>query len=103
MDQRYDNTVAEGYLGLMPGGQNNLMKTLKNLSIIDYNMFSIYMKKEDGNKSNIIFGGYDLKGISEGSRDVNKIKTILTVNSSSWAVRMKSLILGGTHVFNFTY
>jgi hypothetical protein len=87
----------------MPGDQNNLMKTLKNLSIIDYNMFSIYMKKEDGNKSNIIFGGYDLKGISVDSRDLKKIKTILTVDSSTWAVRMKSLTLGEKHVFNFTY
>lgn len=47
----------------MPGGQNNFIKSLKDLSFIDYSMFSIYTKKDEGNKSNIIFGGYDLKGI----------------------------------------
>ena len=66
-------------------------------------MFSIYMKKEEGNKSNIIFGGYDLKGIKEGNRDLKNIPTILTVNSSTWAVRMKSLKLGDKYVFDFNY
>ena len=60
---------------------NNFIKILKNLSVIDYSMFSIYTKKDSGNKSNIIFGGYDLKGIKDGSRDLNKINTIKTVNS----------------------
>lgn len=43
-----------------------------------------------------------MKGIKEDSRNLSKISTILTVNSSTWAVRMKSLKLNNL-LFDFDY
>lgn len=79
------------------------MNTLKNLSYIDYNIFSIYTKKDQGNGSNIIFGGYDLRGIIEQNRNLSKIDTIKTVNSSTWAVKLKSAKFGANNILNFDY
>jgi len=99
----YTNTIAEGYIGLMPGNQNNFINVLKNLSYIDYNIFSIYTKKDEGNSSNIIFGGYDLRGIIEQNRNLSKIDTIKTVNASSWAVKLKSAKFEDGGILNFDY
>jgi hypothetical protein len=67
---------------------------LKSLKLIDHNIFSIYIKKDSGNSSNIIFGGYDLRGINEGFRNYDDISTIKTINKLSWNVRLKNITFG---------
>ena len=67
------------------------MLQMKNLGIIDHLVLGMYMRHENGNSSNIKFGGWDKSALAPGVA----LRTFRTYSPAHWDLKANNYMLGG--------
>ena len=65
------------------------MWSLKNKSIIEHNVFAIYVSNfgSSAEQSSIKFGSYDQNGVKEGE----KFETLPTIDKTTWGINLSTV------------